>query len=97
MIKGPWLTHFPNRNFFIVHGKVINYYTLNSLNQMGFDDPIRQRCIWLAEWPWFDRIVIFAILVNSLMLGFIDYVYQNTKIDQPDLEITTPLTNKVMD
>lgn len=31
------------------------------------------------------------------MLGFIDYVYQNTKIDQPDLEIPIPLTNRVME
>lgn len=32
-------------------------------------------CIRTFEWPWFDRIIILLIGLNSLMLGLMDYTY----------------------
>lgn len=30
--------------------------------------------VWLVEWPWFERAIIFLILLNSIFLGIMDYV-----------------------
>lgn len=36
-------------------------------------NPIRKIAIWLCEWAWFDRFVIFIIFLNSLSLAVYDY------------------------
>ena len=34
---------------------------------------IRQICVWISQWKWFDRLILFAILFNSILLGLEDY------------------------
>ena len=33
------------------------------------DNPLRVRCISFIEWPWFDRFILFVIVLNSLLLA----------------------------
>ena len=75
MITGYFLYYFPQKNYFICHRRKVYGYTNNSFNKLGFDSKIRQLAIWINEWPWFDRFIIFLIIVNSLGLGMLDYKY----------------------
>ena len=68
-----------------------------SFNRLWFDNNIRQLAIWINEWPWFDRIIIFLIIINSLGLGFLDYQYANLTADHPDLDLTMPTLNRIME
>ncbi|RHY12983.1 hypothetical protein DYB37_010411 [Aphanomyces astaci] len=33
----------------------------------------RRVCIDIVSWAWFDRFITLCVLVNTLMLGFVDY------------------------
>jgi len=64
-----------NKNCIMVHGRKVHGYTNLAFNRLGRENPVRQLAIWINEWVWFDRIVIFLIVVNSAALGLIDYTY----------------------
>jgi hypothetical protein len=34
---------------------------------------LRWLCLWLIEWPWFDRFIMLSIVLNSLSLALNDY------------------------
>lgn len=72
-IEGMFLYYFLHKTYFIVHKRKIQGYTLNSFNKLGFDSSIRQLAIWINEWAWFDRFIIFLIILNSLGLGLLNY------------------------
>ena len=33
------------------------------------DNPLRAKCIELLDWPWFDRIIMFLILISSILMA----------------------------
>lgn len=92
-----FMYYFPNKVYFICHRRKIYGYTPNSFNKLGYDNIIRQLAIWIVEWPWFDRISIFLIVVNSLGLGMLDYEYSNLMTDFPDLVLEIPFLNRLME
>lgn len=92
-----FLYYFPSKIYFICHGRKIYGYTPNSFNKLGYDNIIRQLAIWISEWPWFDRIIIFLIVVNSLGLGMLDYEYTNLTTDFPELGLEMPFLNRLME
>lgn len=55
--------------------RMMGLYCKFSLSKYEITHPVRLFCIKTFEWPWFDRIIIFLIAINSLMLGFMDYTY----------------------
>jgi len=46
-------------------------YNPRSLFLMTLSNPVRRLCIKGIEWPWWDRIVLFLIFLNTLQLGFL--------------------------
>lgn len=48
------------------------YFQPKSLCCLALDNPIRQQCIRVVRNPWFDRIVVLAILLNCIVLSFND-------------------------
>jgi len=38
---------------------------------------MRFYAIKIVEWKWFDRIIIVIILINSVLLGLLDYVWED--------------------
>uniref|UniRef100_A0A0G4H9N8 Calcium-channel protein CCH1 n=1 Tax=Chromera velia CCMP2878 TaxID=1169474 RepID=A0A0G4H9N8_9ALVE len=60
-----------NLVLFEVHGKKIRRVK-RSLFLFGPKNKFRYALIWFTEWPWFDRVMLLAIMANSLMLAFQD-------------------------
>ena len=46
------------------------WYEGRSFFCLGPTNPLRLLVIGLVEWPWFERVVLAAIVVNCVMLGF---------------------------
>jgi hypothetical protein len=46
---------------------------------MAYDNRMREFCIWVNEQKWFHNTIIVLILLNSVMLGTIDYNYIETE------------------
>ena len=63
--------------------RMMQTYCKYSLSKYKITHPLRMFCIKTYEWPWFDRIIIFLIAINSLMLGFMDYTYIDGTTDKP--------------
>ena len=57
---------------FYVHGKIVKYGPL-SLGVLNNRTKLRYAMVWLVNWKWFDRIVMFLIILNSITLGIKDY------------------------
>lgn len=47
-------------------------YNPRSLYCLRLRNPIRMICIACIEWKWWDRIVLFLILLNTVQLGIFD-------------------------
>jgi hypothetical protein len=63
--------------------RMMGLYCKLSLSKYEITHPMRLFCIKTYEWPWFDRIIIFLIAINSLMLGFMDYTYIEGSGEKP--------------
>ena len=46
------------------------WYEGRSFFCLGPTNPLRLLVIGLVEWPWFERMVLAAIVTNCIMLGF---------------------------
>lgn len=57
---------------FEVYGKTL-HYSKNSLFIFGQDNPLRVRVVKIVAHPWFDRFILFLILVNSAVLALTDW------------------------
>lgn len=57
---------------FEVYGKTL-HYSKNSLFILGQDNPLRVRVVKIVAHPWFDRFILFLILVNSVVLALTDW------------------------
>lgn len=57
---------------FEVYGKTL-HYSKNSLFIFGQDNPLRVRVVKVVAHPWFDRFILFLILVNSVVLALTDW------------------------
>ena len=42
--------------------------------------------VWLIHWPWFERVILLLIILNSISLGLKNYT---------DTENVTPLNQKI--
>ena len=60
-------------------GRVRLNYTKLSLNQLAYDSRVREFCIWMNEQKWFHNAIITLIILNSIMLGTIDYNFIETE------------------
>lgn len=58
-------------------------YNPRSLFLMKLTNPLRRMCIRGIEWPWWDRVVLLLIFLNTLQLGFL-YDPFDTKEFRPD-------------
>ncbi len=56
-----------------VHGKYLRL-ALNSCYIFNVKNKFRSAMVWLVEWRWFERAIIFLILLNSIFLGVMDYM-----------------------
>jgi hypothetical protein len=43
---------------------------------LDIENEFRKKIIWLHEWVWFDRFILFLILLNSLFLAMNDYSFR---------------------
>ena len=93
IISHKLLSYNTSKTFVKVHGKILTKYTQKSLNQFSFDNGMRRFAIWMNEWKWFDNTIIFFIVLNSLMLGIIDYNY----IPNEDNLDKKPMMNQVFE
>ena len=73
MVDGYFIDYSIHQPYIICHGRKTYGYCAQSLNRLPFSNFFRQLCIWLNEWPWFDRVVTFLIILNSIFLGLLDY------------------------
>lgn len=48
----------------------------NSLFIFPEDSLLRKYCVWLITWHWFDKIITFVILLNTLSLIFQNYDFR---------------------
>lgn len=51
-------------------------YCSLSFNYFRVDNPIRLFLLKLIENPWFDRVIILVIAINSCFLAFNDYTWK---------------------
>jgi hypothetical protein len=58
-----------------VHGNE-KRFAAKSLYILPIQNTFRRNVIWLHEWKWFDRLVLFLILLNSLFLAMNDYAFR---------------------
>jgi Ion transport protein len=61
----------PRANF-VAHGRLLSYAPI-SLHYFPETSALRQFLVWLITWTWFERVVLVAILLNSLALAVTDY------------------------
>lgn len=64
----PYNVYLPERGYLT--------YPDNSLLCLGVNNRFRFMMIWVNEWPWFDRFVLFLIVLNSLFLAFNDFEFR---------------------
>ena len=64
--------HKANIGVFRYHNKII-LRDRRSLWCCHDSFKIRKAFVWFVEWPWFDRVIITTILLNSLLLAFTSY------------------------
>lgn len=57
---------------FYFHGRWYQFSS-KSLFFMDKNNKVRRCCVWLLTHKFFDRFIIFLIVVNSIMLGIKDY------------------------
>ena len=55
-----------------MHGKTL-HYDRRSLYVFSHVWAIRKAAVWLAEWFWFERVIIMLIFLNSIFLASYDY------------------------
>jgi hypothetical protein len=58
--------------FRIPYGKV-KLYDKRSLYFLKGDYALRKSLVWLIEWNWFDNVILFCILLNSIALAIYNY------------------------
>jgi hypothetical protein len=63
---------------FQVHEKAVTY-DRNSLYLFSWEQPFRQRVVWLTEWRWFDSSVILLILVGSVCQAMYDFQEEDSE------------------
>jgi len=44
--------------------------------------PIRRACIMILDWPWFDRIIMLLILINSIMMAAFANPIMNHQLEE---------------
>lgn len=67
-------------------------YCEKSLNHFTLDHRLRRFCIEVMTSKYFDKIIIFLITVNSVILGLVDYTYERKSGQDPTKE---PWINKL--
>jgi len=75
------LTHVHDDKSFWVHGKLVKY-NKESLGLLDNKTKLRFGMAWIINSKWFDNIVIFLIMVNSILLGMKDYTDANDTSDR---------------
>ena len=72
----------PDANF-VVHGR-FHVFSPVSLGLFDESSGLRQFCVWLVTWAWWDRFILFVILANAISLAIEDY--SPTSVDPETLE-----------
>ena len=62
----------PGPGEFYMHGTT-HRFTPRSCCCLAESNKLRKAAVWLMTWVWFDRFILFLILVNSLMIAATDY------------------------
>ena len=62
----------PGSGEFYMHGTT-HRFTPRSCCCLAESNKLRKAAVWLMTWVWFDRFILFLILVNSLMIAATDY------------------------
>lgn len=57
---------------FEVHGKHL-VYARSSLYLFGQGSRVRRACVRTVAHPWFDRLILLLILLNSIVLALVDW------------------------
>lgn len=57
---------------FEVYGKRL-VYSRTSLYVFGEENRVRQACVKAVAHPWFDRLILLLILLNSIVLALVDW------------------------
>lgn len=65
-------------HIFYAHGKKFRFWS-TSLNWLDNKNFIRKIWVWIVCSKWFDRVIIFLIILNSLFLGIMDYTDTENK------------------
>eukprot|EP00347_Sterkiella_histriomuscorum_P013804 403363301 len=63
---------------FRFHNK-ITLYSKKSLFFFNDKSVFRKVAVWLIEWNWFDRFIMFCIFANSISLSMFDYTDRDAK------------------
>ena len=58
---------------FFVHGRKYKF-SKNSLGFLSNKSRVRILLVWIVTSPWFDKIILFLIIGNSVCLGAKDYL-----------------------
>ena len=57
---------------FTVHDRLIRRVP-KSLCCLTNKSKLRRKMVWLVEWVWFDNIIMFSIVLNSILLAIYDF------------------------
>lgn len=79
------LNEIKDEQKFLVHGKE-QRYNKNALGLLTNKNKLRILMVWLIHWPWFERVILLLIILNSISLGLKNYT---------DTENVTPLNQKI--
>lgn len=53
-------------------------FAFKSLCYLSDKNKCRYALVWLVEWKWFEFLITFLIIVNSLLLGIYDYMHPDS-------------------
>jgi len=67
-----YISQISNDTTFLLHGKVYKFCNL-SLGFLDNKNKFRIFCTWVITSRWFENLIIFFILLNSVLLGIKDY------------------------
>ena len=63
---------------FWVHGKTVKY-SKNAFGILHNKTKLRYALVWIITSKWFENLVIFLILLNSIIMGMKDYTDEDDK------------------
>ena len=76
----PKVSRMVRQNAFLVgEDKIVVYSKYSTLWKLDNQSPLRFNIVWFISQKWFDYFILSLIFINSLLMGFKDYLDRENK------------------